>query len=336
MRPLKPETIGITATVPVEVLLAAGAVPMDLNNVFITAASPSALVAEAERRGFPTSCCAWIKGLYGTVRRLGLRRVIGVTQGDCSNTHALMEVLASEGVEVLPFSYPYPKDAAALDAALDALAHRLGTTRAAAEAQRERLRPVRRALAEVDRLTWDAGTVTGEENHRWLLGASDFGGDPDRYRAGAEAFLEQARGRTPAPDGHRVGTIGIPPIREGLHALLHARGARVCFNEFQRQFAMLPAARPGGDLVAQYLAYTYPYGVEDRLADIRAAVRERRLGGLVHYVQSFCFRHIQDRLIREGLDVPVLTLEFDRPGPLDGQSRTRLEAFVEMLDVGVT
>jgi benzoyl-CoA reductase/2-hydroxyglutaryl-CoA dehydratase subunit BcrC/BadD/HgdB len=115
----------------------------------------------------------------------------------------------------------------------------------------------------------------------------------------------------------------------------------VVFNEALRQFSLPdPAPRrgarrrhggPAAGLVEQYLAYTYPYDVWGRVADIRRAVAERRLDGLVHYVQSFCFRHIQDRLLREALDVPILTLEYDRPAPLDGQSRTRLEAFVEML-----
>jgi len=95
----------------------------------------------------------------------------------------------------------------------------------------------------------------------------------------------------------------------------------------------MPAADPpAADLVAQYLAYTYPYGVAGRIEDIRRAVAERRLDGLVHYVQTFCFRHIQDRLLREGVQAPMLTLEFDRPGPLAGQSGTRLEAFLEMFE----
>jgi len=116
MRPIDSSTIGLTATVPVEVVLAAGTTPLDLNNVFITSGDPTAVVAEAEHRGFPINCCAWIKGIYATVRRLGIRRVIGVAQGDCSNTHALMEVLASEGVEVIDFNYPYPKNTWALAA----------------------------------------------------------------------------------------------------------------------------------------------------------------------------------------------------------------------------
>jgi len=329
MRPLDARTIGLTATVPVEVLLAAGATPLDLNNVFITSESPKALVQQAEHRGFPINCCAWIKGIYATARRLGVRRVIGVAQGDCSNTHALMEVLRAEGVEVIDFTYPYPKDPAALASRLDALARRLGTTRAEAEAERERLLPLRRTLAEIDRLTWQASTVTGEENHLWLLGATDFAGDAAGYAARAEAFAAEARRRPPLGERHRVGVLGIPPICEGLHAVLESLGARVVFNEFQRQFSMPPGAQ---DLVDQYARYTYPYGVDGRVADIRRAVTERRLDGLVHYVQSFCFRHIQDRLLREAVHVPVLTLEFNRPGPLDGQSRTRLEAFVEMLE----
>ena len=332
MRTIDSNTIGLTATVPVEVLLAAGAAPLDLNNVFITSEDPPALVAEAERHGFPANSCAWIKGIYATARRLGIRRVIGVAQGDCSNTHALVEILESEGVEIIAFNYPYPKDARRLAEALDSLAQQLGTTRAAAERERERLRPVRRALAEIDRLAWQEGKVTGEENHRWLIGASDFGGDPERYRQEAEAFLATGS-RRPAAEGLRLGYVGIPPICSGFYDPLESRGARVVFNEFQRQFSM-PAAvaePPAADLVEQYLAYTYPYGVAGRIEDIRRAVRQRRLDGLVHYVQTFCFRHIQDRLLREGVQAPMLTLEFDRPGPLVGQSRTRLEAFLEML-----
>ena len=327
-------TIGITATVPVEVLLAAAARPLDLNNAFLASAEPGVLVSEAEHRGFPLNCCAWIKGIYASVRRLGVGRVIGVAQWDCSNTHALMEVLESEGVEVVAFNYPYPKDASALGAALEDLAARLGTTREAAEAERERLLPLRRALAALDRLSWEENRLTGEENHRWLVGSSDFGGDAEAYLRGAEAARVEAAGRAPFRERHRVGFLGIPPICDGLYGLLESLGARVVFNEFQRQFSMpsAVAAAPSRDLVEQYLSYTYPYGTADRIADIAGAVRERRLDGLVHYVQSFCFRHIQDRLIRAAVGVPVLTLEFDRPGPLDGQSRTRLEAFVEMLE----
>jgi len=46
-----PEKIGLTATVPVEVILAAGLVPVDLNNRFITHPDRDRLLSMAEARG---------------------------------------------------------------------------------------------------------------------------------------------------------------------------------------------------------------------------------------------------------------------------------------------
>jgi len=57
----------------------------------------------------------------------------------------------------------------------------------------------------------------------------------------------------------------------------------------------------------------------------------RELDGIIHYTQSFCFRGIEDIVIRKELNIPVLTLEGDRPGNLDARTRLRLEAFIDML-----
>jgi benzoyl-CoA reductase/2-hydroxyglutaryl-CoA dehydratase subunit BcrC/BadD/HgdB len=86
-----------------------------------------------------------------------------------------------------------------------------------------------------------------------------------------------------------------------------------------------------GDLVDQYLNYTYPYGIRGRLDDIRKAIEERKLDGLIHYTQTFCFRQIYDILLRESLSLPVLTIEGDKPGKVDSRTAIRLETFVEML-----
>jgi benzoyl-CoA reductase/2-hydroxyglutaryl-CoA dehydratase subunit BcrC/BadD/HgdB len=85
--------IGITTTVPVEIVLAAGYTPVDLNNVLVSDPQPEHLVAIAERAGFPLNCCSWIKGIYGVVMEKGIDEVICVTTGDCSNTVMLTEVL---------------------------------------------------------------------------------------------------------------------------------------------------------------------------------------------------------------------------------------------------
>ena len=85
--------IGITTTVPVEIILAAGYTPVDLNNIFIMDNEPNKLVEAAETAGYPRNICGWIKGLYSVVLspENNINKIIAVTQGDCSNTHALME-----------------------------------------------------------------------------------------------------------------------------------------------------------------------------------------------------------------------------------------------------
>ena len=320
--------IGITTTVPIEVLYAAGLTCIDLNNLFITSDRPQDLADCAETAGFPRTCCCWTKGIYGAVGHYRVPSLLTVTRGDCSNAEALMEILLHEGVQGYTFDYPREQDEAAMIRELQRLADAVGADLSEAERWRERLWPIRQAAGEVDRLSWQESKVMGIENHLWLLSASDFCGDPDRYGREVQAFLETARRREPIAHGLRLGLCGIPPIVPGLYGFLESFGGLVVYNETQRQFAM---ADPAGSLAEQYTRYTYPYGVFPRIEDIVAECARRRLDGLIHYVQSFCHRRIEDRIIRERVDVPVLTLEGDRPGPLSGQLKTRLEAFVQML-----
>jgi len=100
------------------------------------------------------------------------------------------------------------------------------------------------------------------------------------------------------------------------------------FNEIQRQFSM-PYLAP--DIERQYLLFTYPYEVFFRLEDIRREALRRGLDGFIHYAQTFCFRQMEDKILRRCLQKPVLTLEGDRPEPLDARTQTRIEAFLEML-----
>jgi benzoyl-CoA reductase/2-hydroxyglutaryl-CoA dehydratase subunit BcrC/BadD/HgdB len=226
-------------------------------------------------------------------------------------------------------------------------------------------------LLRLDELTWKEGKVTGEENHRYLVSASDFAGDPERFAREVETFLERAEARPQVAGGLRLGYVGVPPIWSDFFSVIegspwgsssaiepgpqHGRarpagprsspggrfpGGHIVLNEMQRQFAMLPAVedegeatggRPEDALLGQYLRYTYPYDVFARIADIKREARRRRIHGLIHYVQSFCFRQIEDLLIRREVGLPMLTLEGDRPGPVEAPTRTRIESFVEML-----
>ncbi len=322
--------IGITTTVPIEVLLAAGYQPVDLNNVFITDRDPERLVRIAEKAGFPLNCCSWIKGIYGVCMDGGIDTVLCVTTGDCSNTVMLMEVLKLKGLEVVPFAYPAQPDARQMGIALEALAETVGTTLEAAAAVREELAPCRRLALELDRLTWQEGVVGGGENHLWLVAASDFNQDHRRYRQEIGGVVADCRQRQPYPaEWLKIAYIGVPSVYgRDLYQCLESHGARVVFNEVQRQFAM-PAV--GGSLAEQYSSYTYPYSVYDRVRDIAAELGRRRVDGVIHYVQAFCHRGIGDIIFRDAIELPILTLEGNDDFQLTQHVKTRLEAFLDML-----
>jgi len=324
--------VGLTTTVPVEVLLAAGRVPLDLNNAFITAENPSALVARAERDGYPPNVCGWIKGIYGIALERGIREIVAVTQGDCSQTHAMAETLQAEGVEIIPFAYPFDRDRELLQHQIERLMHRFGATWEAVQRQYEDLHAPRRTVAEIDELNWQAGLVTGAQTHQWQVNCSDFGGNPAVFAERARAFVREVRdGEAAREETVRLGLAGVPPIYSDFFEVIEAAlGARVVFLEVPRQFA-LPWA-PEVDLVTCYQRYTYPYDIFGRIEDLRAECGRRGVEGLIHYAQSFCFRQIEDLLIKRGLDLPVLSLEGDRPGPVDARTRIRLEAFIESLE----
>ncbi|HNV72966.1 MAG TPA: 2-hydroxyacyl-CoA dehydratase, partial [Candidatus Ozemobacteraceae bacterium] len=178
----------MTSTIPIEVPLAAGRQIIDLNNLFINAADPLRYVRIAEAAGFPRNCCAWIRGLYGLIQDLRIRRVIFVTGGDCSNTHALMETLKPDLSEMLTFSYPYPGEKEALSREIDRFCSAFAITRTQAEQKGTELSKIRQMLAELDRLTWQTDTISGEDNFRWLVSSSDFQGNPATYQSALSLF----------------------------------------------------------------------------------------------------------------------------------------------------
>lgn len=322
--------IGITTTVPSEVIFAAGHTPVDLNNIFIGDDDPMRFLDAAEEVGYPRNICGWIKGLYSVAVETGnLDAVVAVTQGDCSNTHALMETLELAGIRTIPFAYPFDRDYDLLKMQIEKLMEALGTDWEAVRRVQERMRPIRRKLAEIDRLTWEENIVSGLDNHLYQVCSSDFNGDMDAFESWVDALLAKTKDAPERSDSIRLAYIGVPPIYTDLYQYLEKRGARVVFNEVQRQFAMPFEV---DDLVEQYRMYTYPYRVFDRLEDIKKELERRNIDGVIHYVQSFCYRQIEDMIFREKLDLPILTVEGDKPGRLDARTKLRLDSFLEMLE----
>ncbi|MFC1538529.1 2-hydroxyacyl-CoA dehydratase family protein [Candidatus Latescibacterota bacterium] len=325
------DRIGISTTVPSEVIWASGAVPVDLNNLFIMSEHRNELIQFAERDGYPRNICGWIKGIYGALNyESNIKTVIAVTQGDCSNTHALMETLQLKGIRTIPFAYPYDRNPETLFREISHLASELNTSVDAAEEIREKLVPVRKLLDRLDEMTWKENRVTGQENHIWLVSSSDFNGNIDTFSNELSLFLDMAGKRKPFDESVRLAYIGVPPIIDNIYQTVEKFGARFVFNEVQRQFSL--PQRTGG-LVEHYLAYTYPYDIFHRLDYIIQELKRRKILGVIHYVQSFCHRHIEDLIIRKKIPLPVLTIEGDSPGIVDERSKIRLQAFIEMLEM---
>jgi benzoyl-CoA reductase/2-hydroxyglutaryl-CoA dehydratase subunit BcrC/BadD/HgdB len=322
--------IGITTTVPLEILIAAGYQPVDLNNIFISATDPGRLITIAERAGFPLNCCSWIKGIYGVCLDRGIQDVICVTSGDCSNTIMLREVLKLKGINAMAFAYPDRPDKEQMDYTLEKLAAALGTTLRAAEKVRREIKPVRDLVLELDELTWKANKVSGGENHLWLVSSSDFNSNFHGYRQDLQRLLDTCSHRQPHnEDEIRLAYIGVPAVyaRE-LYPFIEKQGARVVFNEIQRQFAM---PEPGETLAEQYSNYTYPYSIQERIKDIKTEISRRHIDGVIHYVQAFCYRGIGDIVFRDAIDLPLLTLEGNADFFLNTHIKTRIEAFLDMI-----
>jgi benzoyl-CoA reductase/2-hydroxyglutaryl-CoA dehydratase subunit BcrC/BadD/HgdB len=321
--------VGFTTTIPLEILIAAAKVPVDLNNIFISSNRSSQLIEDAEISGFPRNVCGWIKGIYSAIIENDIREMIAVTEGDCSYTKALMEVLANDGVEVVPFAYPLNRSYDAIRIEIEKLMNYFAVDWSDVNIAKERLDKIRLKVHEIDRLSWQENLVTGEENHYFQVSTSDMNSDLKLFESEVDSFLQQVSNRTPMTNQIRLAFIGVPPIVSELYSFIESRGGRVVFNETQRQFTM-----PYGydDLTEQYRAYTYPYDIFHRIGDIRKEIAQRDVVGVIHYVQSFCFRQIEDIVIRREIPYPILTLEGDKPSPLDARSKIRIEGFLEMLE----
>lgn len=320
--------IGFTTTVPVETILTAGHTPVDLNNIFITADNPQSFIDRAEEDGLPRNTCSWIKGIYSAVMDKNVDEVIAVTEGDCSNTHALIELFRAEGIPVHTFAYPYGvKDKyPVIKKEIETLAASLGTTLSDTIAVANEIAPLRNKLRQLDQATVD-GHVNGFDNHLWLVCSTDFNTNINQFESDIDRVLTESKDKQFSGE-IRLGCIGVPPIFSNMYQFIEEKNAQVVFNEIQRQFSIPSTSE---DYVQRYIDYTYPYDIFYRIQDMKKQITERKIDGIIHYVQSFCYRQIQDVIIKRELDVPVMTIEGNDPGGIDARTKIRIESFIEML-----
>jgi len=321
--------IGFTTSFPVEVVFASNNIPIDLNNIFVTGDAKK-YVEIAENSGYPGNLRAWIKGMYAVGISSNIDAIVGIVQGDCSNTHSLMSTFEDENIEIIPFSYPYENtDAEFLDKQIFKLEKIFKVDHNSVLQTKKRLDKIRKKLIYLDELTWRENLLTGLENHFWLVNSSDFMGNPEKFENDLDGFLKEAETRKPFQYELKFAYIGVPPILSNLYDYLNEMNANVVFNEVQRQFSMPYLA---DNITEQYLKFTYPYTVAERLADIIPELEKRKIDAVLSYSQSFCHRQIDQIILKKHIDLPFLIVEADEPSELDERTKLRIESFLDILE----
>jgi len=322
--------IGLTTTVPVEVLIAAGYTPIDLNNIFITSENYLKYIDIAERDGFPKSLCAWIKGIYGACIENNIKEIVGVVEGDCSNTKALIEVLQLREIKVYPFSFPHSHSLSDVETEIRKFMNIFNVKEEAVENIRKKLNKVRNLAKEIDELTYIENKVSGFENHIYQVSLSDFNGSVDTFEALLKKAILDIEKRKPINKKLRLGYIGVPPMTGDIYEFVEGLDAHFIYNEVQREFAF-PRGIEAEDVFKQYYDYTYPYNTEFRIRELKKQIKDRKLDAIIHYTQAFCYRAVEDIVLKKQLDIPILNIEGDKLNTLDARTKLRLEAFLDML-----
>lgn len=322
--------IGLTTTVPIEILIAAGYKPIDLNNLFITSEDYSKYIDIAERDGFPKSLCAWIKGIYGACIANDIKAVIGVMEGDCSNTKALVEVLKLKGIKVYPFSFPHNHKKESVKKEIEKFMELFNVSLIEVEKVRKGINKVRALAKEIDDLTYIENKATGFENHLYQVSLSDLDGDILSFEEKLKESIVNIKKRQPLNKKIRLGYIGVPPMTGDIYDFVENFNATFVYNEVQREFAF-PRQHKASDIFEQYYDYTYPYDIDFRIEELKKQIKERNLDGIIHYTQAFCYRYVEDIVLKDKLDIPILHIEGDKLNCLDARTKLRLEAFLDML-----
>ncbi|MBY6799366.1 2-hydroxyacyl-CoA dehydratase [Clostridium botulinum] len=322
--------IGLTTTVPVEVLIAAGYTPVDLNNIFITSEDYLKYIDIAERDGFPKSLCAWIKGIYGACLENNIKEIVGVMEGDCSNTKALIEVFKLRGIKIYPFSFPHSHNLKDVEIEIRKFMDIFNVNEDKVEQVRKRLNRVRKLAKKIDEMTYIDNKVNGFENHLYQVSSSDFNGNIDEFEEHLKKVIEGMEKRESINKKLRLGYIGVPPMTGDIYEFSEKLNAHFVYNEVQREFAF-PRGIEAANIFEQYYNYTYPYDNEFRIKELKKQIEKRKIDAIIHYTQAFCHRAVEDIVLKEELNIPMLNIEGDKLNTLDARTKLRLEAFLDIL-----
>jgi benzoyl-CoA reductase/2-hydroxyglutaryl-CoA dehydratase subunit BcrC/BadD/HgdB len=311
-------TVGITALVPPELVYGCGHTPFDLNNAVPT--------SECVPRG---KLCAWTATWRDMLLRGDLRvdRLVVVAGGDCHNALVDGQKVAARGVPAHYLFYPFDGDEDEMAKQLASLEAFLGGV--IDQEAFARVGEAKELAIELD-MARCRRRILGSRVFDHMIQLCDLGGDVDRFIASARKVLEDRPTEVPET---RIALVGVPPIYPDFHQVCEGYGMQVVFDELPWEFARM-GGRTMETLARAYAGYTFARDLEHRFDRLEEELTRRRVEGVVHYTQYACHHVLEDDMLRQRLDLPMLTVQGDLARGCPEQEKLRLEAFAELLRGG--
>lgn len=306
--------IAITALVPPELIFACGGEPFDVNNVI-----------PASKKTPKNKLCAWTAIWQEMLvkREQKIDSLIVVAGGDCHNALVDGQKVAMSGIPTHFFFYPFDGDAGYLESQLYKLRDFLGSIEYP-EKFRE-IRKLKKIGQQIDKKRLH-GKISSVDAFSILVSFSDLRGDLNGFQKAIEEVKEND-----IDLNNRVALIGVPPIYHDFHEVAQSLGLQVVFDELPYEFIR----HSGNNLkeaARDYRDYTFARPLDFRTGFLQKELEKRKIDGIIHYTQFACHHTLEDEVMRQKLDYPILTLQGDMPGKTPEQIKLRLEAFREMIE----
>ena len=341
---------------PCEILQAFGIHPMcaEMFSTYLNGAGAEApFVAASEAAGISSTFCSYHKVLMGAAETGVLPRtgfIVNTSLACDANNLTFRAISEQMGIEQMYIDVPYAKNDASVDYVADQLRQlpafiekQTGTKmnevlfREAIERSHETIRLLRASIS-YRKTKWLSGDLTSELYEALMVHTALGSREALAY---ARALLEDFK-NAPEDHGHRLlwmhtNPFWQKPVMDALNYRpdFHIAATEMSYDVWQRFDPSDPFR-----FMAQRLVYDPFNGpVQDRMAFTRDMAKKINATGVVLFCHWGCKETCgASGLIKKGIEesgIPCLVLNgdgVDRHNASDGQTSTRIGAFLEMLE----
>lgn len=342
------DTVGVLCTfIPVELILAAGRTPVRLCSGYMETTYKAEVI-------FPQTFCPIVKSTVGRLMDAEVDIIISATTCDGKKKAAEYLMTKSDVITLeVPHTTETPHARALFLAEIKnlrfALEDRLGTKITSAKLRRaievmNRLR----SMGEEIQMLRTSGRLWG--SHAMLALEASQTMPPTRWMEVATSLLQEAKRSGSIGKRVRIMLTGSPVIMPNwkVPLLIEESGGHIVADDLCTSYKPIywkvePRSWSMTDmmiaLAEKYLMSLCPcqFPSGPRSVRLRDAVREYRVEGVIHHVLISCHPSGGDAWIMEQVvkeeGVPMMKLETDLSHEDVEQLRTRVEAFLEMIQM---